>query len=66
MQSRAGQENIDYEAQKKLLAKVDGGQIPLADFLAKSLEFFEAELAPYLSPAPAAAAAKPAGAAAAS
>ena len=30
MQSRAGQENIDYAAQKKLLAKVDGGQIPLA------------------------------------
>jgi pyruvate-ferredoxin/flavodoxin oxidoreductase len=66
MQSRAGQENIDYEAQKKLLAKVDGGQVALADFLAKSLELFEAELAPYLSAKPASASAQPAGAAAAS
>src|SRR5690606_5029014 len=39
MQSRAGQDNIDYEAQKKVLAKVDSGQIPLADFLAKSQEY---------------------------
>jgi pyruvate-ferredoxin/flavodoxin oxidoreductase len=65
MQSRAGQENIDYEAQKKLLAKVDGGQIPLADFLLKSLEYFDAELAPYLSPSKPASA-QPAGAVAAS
>lgn len=65
MQSRAGQENIDYEAQKKLLAKVDGGQIAAADFLARSAEYFEAELAPYLSAKPAIAA-QPAGAAAAS
>jgi pyruvate-ferredoxin/flavodoxin oxidoreductase len=52
MQSRAGQENIDYTAQKSLLAKVDGGTIPLADFLARSSELFEAELAPHLTPKP--------------
>lgn len=50
MQSRAGQENIDYEAQKKLLAKVDSGQISLDEFLENSLALFEAELAPFLAP----------------
>jgi len=45
MQSRAGQVNIDYQAQKALLAKVDGGEIPLEDFLARGDELFSRELA---------------------
>ena len=56
MQSRAGQDNVDYAAQKSLLAKVDAGAIPLADFLACTEALFEAELAPLLAPKPAAAA----------
>jgi len=60
MQSRAGQDNIDYTAQKTLLARVDAGTIPLADFLARTHELFDAELAPLLAPKPAAAAPAPA------
>ena len=54
MQSRAGQDNIDYTAQKTLLAKVDAGTIPFADFLARTQELFDAELTPLLAPKPAA------------
>lgn len=35
MQSRAGQPNIDLDAQKALLSKVDKGEIALADFNAR-------------------------------
>jgi len=60
MQSRAGQDNVDYTAQKTLLARVDAGTIPLTDFLAKTVEMFDAELAPLLAPKPAAPSSKPA------
>ncbi|MGH8020055.1 MAG: 2-oxoacid:acceptor oxidoreductase family protein [Opitutaceae bacterium] len=43
MQSRAGQANIDLEAQKALLAKVDKGEIASSDFSARSLEFLDTE-----------------------
>lgn len=35
LQSHAGIENSDYKAQRALLAKVDAGEIPLAEFLDK-------------------------------
>ena len=45
LQSKAGIVNKDYLAQKAFLAKIDGGQIPLAEAKAKAGELFEAELA---------------------
>ena len=45
LQSKAGQTNKDYLAQKAFLAKVDKGEIPLADAKAKTRELIAAELA---------------------
>ena len=45
LQSKAGVVNKDYLAQKALLAKVDKGEIRLADAKAKTSEIFAAELA---------------------
>jgi pyruvate-ferredoxin/flavodoxin oxidoreductase len=45
LQSKAGVVNKDYLAQKSLLAKIDQGEIPLADAKAKARELFSAELA---------------------
>jgi len=43
LQSRAGVVNMDYEAQKILLAKFDKGEIPKEEFNAKTKELFNAE-----------------------
>jgi pyruvate-ferredoxin/flavodoxin oxidoreductase len=45
LQSKAGVANKDYLAQKALLKRVDGGQLPLADLKGKPRELFQAELA---------------------
>jgi pyruvate-ferredoxin/flavodoxin oxidoreductase len=45
LQSKAGVANKDYLAQKALLKKIDGGQLPLADAQSKTSELFDAELA---------------------
>ncbi|HTQ50418.1 MAG TPA: hypothetical protein VMJ12_06870 [Candidatus Acidoferrales bacterium] len=45
LQSKAGVVNKDYQAQKALLAKLDKGELQLADVRAKTKELFEAELA---------------------
>src|ERR1041385_4009232 len=45
LQSKAGVVNKDYLAQKAILKKVDGGEIPLADAKGRTKELFEAELA---------------------
>jgi pyruvate-ferredoxin/flavodoxin oxidoreductase len=45
LQSKAGVTNKDYLAQKALLAKVDKGEIPLADARAKVRELLAAEVA---------------------
>ena len=45
LQSKAGQENKDYKAQRALLAKVDKGEITVADLRAKTAEIYGAELA---------------------
>jgi len=45
LQGKAGLVNKDYLAQKALLAKVDKGEIPLADAKAKVRELLAAELA---------------------
>ena len=44
LQSKAGVANKDYVAQKALLAKVDKGEIPLADAKAKVRDLLAAEL----------------------
>ena len=41
LQSHAGQENIDYKAQKALLAKVDKGEISIADLKAKGRQLLD-------------------------
>ncbi|MBI4567586.1 MAG: oxidoreductase, partial [Planctomycetes bacterium] len=43
LQSRAGIDNPDYRAQRALLAKVDRGEISLADLRARALELLAAE-----------------------
>ena len=43
--SKAGVVNKDYQAQKALLAKLDKGELQLADVQAKTRELFDAELA---------------------
>jgi len=43
LQSRAGILNEDYEAQKKVFAKIAKGEIPREDFLKKPREWVEAE-----------------------
>ena len=45
LQSKAGVANKDYLAQKALLAKIDKGELPLADARAKVRELIAAELA---------------------
>ena len=45
LQSKAGVVNKDYQAQKALLAKLDKGEIQLADVQSKTRELFDAELA---------------------
>jgi hypothetical protein len=45
LQSKAGVANKDYAAQKALLAKLDKGEIPLADAKAKARELIATELA---------------------
>ena len=45
LQSKAGVVNKDYLAQKALLAKLDKGELQLADVQSKTRELFEAELA---------------------
>ncbi|MFQ5491355.1 MAG: 2-oxoacid:acceptor oxidoreductase family protein, partial [Phycisphaerae bacterium] len=45
LQSKAGIENAEYLAQKSLLAKVDAGDVPLADFLAETGRLFQEQLA---------------------
>jgi pyruvate-ferredoxin/flavodoxin oxidoreductase len=45
LQSKAGVVNKDYLAQKALLKKIDGGQLPLADAQSKTKELFDTELA---------------------
>jgi pyruvate-ferredoxin/flavodoxin oxidoreductase len=45
LQSRAGVANKDYLAQKAFLAKLDKGEIPLADAKARTRELIAAELA---------------------
>jgi pyruvate-ferredoxin/flavodoxin oxidoreductase len=44
LQSKAGIENLEYKAQRSLLKKVDGNEIPLDEFLSRTAELFEAEL----------------------
>jgi pyruvate-ferredoxin/flavodoxin oxidoreductase len=45
LQSKAGLVNKDYLAQKALLAKLDKGELQLADVQSKTRELFDAELA---------------------
>jgi hypothetical protein len=45
LQSKAGIVNKDYLAQKAFLAKVDKGEISLADAQTKTRELLNAELA---------------------
>jgi pyruvate-ferredoxin/flavodoxin oxidoreductase len=45
LQSKAGVVNKDYQAQKALLAKLDKGELQIADVQSKTKELFEAELA---------------------
>src|SRR6185503_1945625 len=45
LQSKAGVANKDYLAQKALLAKLEKGELQLADLQARTRELFDAELA---------------------
>jgi hypothetical protein len=45
LQSKAGVVNKDYLAQKSFLAKLDRGEIPLAEAKAKTRDLFATELA---------------------
>jgi hypothetical protein len=45
LQSKAGVVNKDYQAQKALPAKLEKGELQLADVQAKTRELFDAELA---------------------
>ena len=45
LQSKAGVVNKDYLAQKSLLAKLDKGELQLAEVQSRTREFVEAELA---------------------
>ena len=51
LQSKAGVINKDYLAQKALLAKLDKGEIPLAEAKAKAGELLAAELSAVAKPA---------------
>src|SRR5213075_1807210 len=45
LQSKAGVANKDYLAQKALLKKIDGGEVPLAEVQSSTREIYETELA---------------------
>ncbi|MHC4609315.1 MAG: thiamine pyrophosphate-dependent enzyme, partial [Planctomycetota bacterium] len=45
LQSKAGIENVEYQAQRRLLSRVDQGQIERDEFLARSAELLREELA---------------------
>ncbi len=45
LQSRAGQENLDYKAQRTLLAKVDKGEVSVADLRGRTRELHASALA---------------------
>tara|TARA_B100000315_G_scaffold230844_1_gene241615 strand:- start:2594 stop:7309 length:4716 start_codon:yes stop_codon:yes gene_type:complete len=45
LQSKAGIENLEYQAQRQLLKKVDAGDIPLAEFRANASAMLRDELA---------------------
>ena len=45
LQSKAGVVNKDYLAQKALLAKLDKGELQLAEVQSKTRELYDAELA---------------------
>jgi pyruvate-ferredoxin/flavodoxin oxidoreductase len=45
LQSKAGVINKDYLAQKALLAKLDKGELQLAELQSRTRELFEAEIA---------------------
>jgi hypothetical protein len=45
LQSRAGIASNDGVVHKALLAKVDSGEIPMADFLARSYAYFREKIA---------------------
>jgi pyruvate-ferredoxin/flavodoxin oxidoreductase len=45
LQSKAGVVNKDYLAQKAMLKKLDGGELPLGDAQSKTRELYEKELA---------------------
>ena len=45
LQSKAGVANKDYQAQRSLVAKLDKGEIPLADAKARIRELIASELA---------------------
>jgi pyruvate-ferredoxin/flavodoxin oxidoreductase len=62
LQSRAGIVNKDYLAQKALLARLDKGELQLADLKSRAQELFEAELAKLQAAKPTTAAPVPAGA----
>jgi pyruvate-ferredoxin/flavodoxin oxidoreductase len=55
LQSKAGIENLEYRAQKRLLTKVDAGEISKDDFLARTAELLLEEISgkPVPKPAPA-------------
>ena len=44
LQSKAGIVNLDYQAQRALLRKVDGGDISTEEFFDNAQQFFEEEL----------------------
>ena len=45
LQSKAGVANKDYLAQKNLLAKIDKGELPVADAKSRPADIYAAELA---------------------
>lgn len=45
LQSKAGVTNKDYQAQRALVARLDKGELQLADVESKTRELFDAELA---------------------
>ena len=51
LQGKAGIKNLEYKAQRLLLAKVDAGEVLLEDFLSRSSEMFEECLAELKKPA---------------
>ncbi len=52
LQSKAGIENLEYKAQRSLLAKVDAGEIPLEEFLPNTEKLWQRELNELRTPSP--------------